>query len=1299
VWHYDKLCRLLDGHDQIRRAYASLFLPGDLLSQLQDLLPGTESSRGGGQVTAHAANGQPDKQSEWEPECPYKGLAAFTEVDAAMFFGREQLTARLVNRLARRYRDGGPVVLLGASGAGKSSLLAAGMLPALRRGQLGVPGSADWPRLLLTPSADPLTALASAIAGAIDREPEGLDALLKADPSRLARWLLEAGKAAHSTSTANGRHVLVVDQFEEIFTQCADDTVRQSFIDAICNAAAGSDTAEPAAIVVIGIRADFAARLAAYPCLRESLETQPVLVGPMSRDELRCAIEQPAAAAGLTLEPGLVDFVLDDLGTRPAGDGATEGTYEVGRLPLLSHALLVTYQRSRGSHLTLAGYRSSGGIRRALASSAEDILAQFDPMHREAARILLLDLVRVGDGADDSRRRLPLARLLAGTPHPEQRRRVLAALAAPDARLITIHEDTVEITHEALLHAWPSLRGWIDADRASQVFRQRIEDDADAWHDKGQDPGDVYQGSRLALAFAWANSGRNQEQLSLRARAFLDAGHRHGRRRRLRAITVLTVLLLVVTAAGTIALVQWRGALRQRNAAEDAQVRATVEALLARADTVRDTDPRAALRFALAADKIASGPQTRSNLLETLIDTDRLTASLTGHDDSAQSVAFAPDGDTLATGSDDGTVGLWDVTDQTHPRLRSKSLIGHEDSVRSVAFAPDGAVLAAGSGDGTVSLWDVTDPVNPHRRNTLTGQDDGVWSVAFAPDDGAVLAAGSGDGTVSLWDVTDPANPHRRSTLTGQDDGVLSVVFTPDGDTLATAGRDSTVLLWDVTDPNDPPPQPQGELHTGITGGIWSVAFNPGGATLAVGGTDGTVSLWDVTDQAHPRSSGKPLNSYTGPVFSVAFSPNGETLASGSLKGTVMLWDVTEPTNPRSLGQPLTGHTGNVWSLAFAPDGGALASSSDDKTAILWDVTDPDDPRPRGEPLDDRIGPVFSVAFTWDNKTLATGLRDGRVILWDVTNRAHPLRLPDLLPAHRQVVKSMAFTIDGETLATGSTDGTVFLWDVSDPAHTRRYDQPLSGGGAVYAVAFTSDGTTLATGRTDGTVSLWDVHEPAAPRPRGKPGTGGSGPVFPVVFTPDRDTLVAGGHDGIVSLWDVTDLDNPVLRGKLSTGNKGNVWATAFTADGNTLAAASESDVLLWDVTDPTAPRLHGEPLVDHTGSIWSAAFVRDDHILATGSLDGSVILWDVTDRAAPYRLGNLRAGPADSVYSVAFTSDGSILATGGDSTARLWNVTRIRKLHEHDEATSVACQRAGRGLDRGEWERNIPDLRYQKTC
>ncbi|WP_157488786.1 hypothetical protein [Pseudofrankia sp. DC12] len=501
VWHYDKLCRLLDVHDGVRRTNAGQIVLGDVLSQIHDLLPVDPRRR---ESAASAAKALLEGQSDRDAACPYKGLAAFTEADASVFFGREQLAARVVGRLSRSHAEGRPLVVMGASGAGKSSLLAAGMLPALRQGQLDVAGSEAWPRALFTPTGDPLGALAAAVAAATRRSADGLAGQLRADPDRLAAWLGEDARTGDLESPPAGadRCLLVVDQFEEVFTQCTDSAARQAFIDAICAAAACDDGSAPAAAVVIGIRADFVAHLAAFPQLRAAMEAHPVLVGPMSSDELRSAVEQPAAAAGLTLELGLVDRLIDDLGPRAGRSAGAEASYEVGQLPLLSHALLVTCQRSAGTHLTLAAYQATGGIRRAVASTADDIVARLDKDHYDTARNLLLDLVQIGEGTDDTRRRMPLARLLASAPDPQRTQRVLTELAAPDARLVTIHEDRVEITHEALLRAWPTLREWIDSDRAGQLLRQRLDDDAHAWTEGNRNPVHLYQGNRLTLAAA-----------------------------------------------------------------------------------------------------------------------------------------------------------------------------------------------------------------------------------------------------------------------------------------------------------------------------------------------------------------------------------------------------------------------------------------------------------------------------------------------------------------------------------------------------------------------------------------------------------------------------------------------------------------------------------------------------------------------------------------------------------------------------------------------------------------------------
>ncbi|WP_198542040.1 AAA family ATPase, partial [Parafrankia colletiae] len=761
VWHHDTLGRLLEIHPGVRRSYAGEILSGDVMSSLLEWMatePDTDARvrRGGGGPSA---------------ACPYKGLAAFTESDEGLFFGREQLTVRLAARLAHSYGEGRPLVVLGASGAGKSSVLAAGLLPALRRGQLGIPGSADWPHVTLTPTATPLRALATALAPALDAAQLSADAVaaeLRDAPSQVAARLRGRHLTSLSPTSAGRGVVLVVDQFEELFTLCNDLGSRRAFLDALAVlAGCTDDTPTPAAAVVLGIRADFIEHLAAYPRLREAVEAYPVLVGPMSGDEVRCAIEQPAAAAGLNLEPGLADVILEDLDANPVStlSRSAQGRpgHHVGHLPLLSHALLVTCQRSGGTLLTLAAYHATGGIRRAVASTAEEILGRFDDAHRETARHLLLDLVRVGEGTDDTRRKVPLERLLTSTADPRRARDVLNALAAPDARLVTIHEQHVEITHEALLRAWPTLRSWIDSDRAGQLLRQRLDDDANTWHDDNRAPGHLYQGHRLATATAWAADPRNRAQMSPRARDFLAASREHTRRTQRRAIAVVAVLATLVTAGGITALVQWQRALDREQATERARRTAIAESLLARADALQNDDPRTALRLGVAANAIADGPRPRMNLLDTLVNSN-LAATLPGHTATAtvNAIAFAETTGTLATGSADGTAFLWNISDPDRPRLLTGPLRGNTGGVLAAAFTPDGSFLAL-SGTGT--------------------SDFGRGGGDRVTDDADVI----------LWDTSNPASPRRiGQPLTGHVGNITGAVFTAGGRTLITGSTNNS---------------------------------------------------------------------------------------------------------------------------------------------------------------------------------------------------------------------------------------------------------------------------------------------------------------------------------------------------------------------------------------------------------------------------------------------------------------------------------------------------------------------------
>jgi hypothetical protein len=411
-------------------------------------------------------------------ECPYPGLAAFGEEQARWFFGRDAVVADLLVRLDDRLRSGGALAVVAPSGAGKSSLLHAGLLPALARGALPAAGSAHWPRLLLTLTAHPLTALATYLAKATGAAAQEVLAAVTADPPDCAARLRTMAEA---DGREGARLVVVVDQLEELFTLCTSEQERRDFLDVLTALAQiGPDGAGPTGLVVYGLRSDFYTPCANYPQLRTVLQDGQLVVGPMTQSELREAILFPARAADLEIEPGLVEVLLRDLGASTDGGSISPPPqgYEAGRLPLLAHALRATWQQRHGHTLTVDGYQATGGIRHAVATTAERLFTTLDPAEEQTARALFLRLVKIGDSVEDTRRRMPHTDLLDTGKDSSATADVIDAYTR--GRLLTRHKDTVEITHEALLHAWPRLRHWIDADRAGHLVHQDLEEAATA---------------------------------------------------------------------------------------------------------------------------------------------------------------------------------------------------------------------------------------------------------------------------------------------------------------------------------------------------------------------------------------------------------------------------------------------------------------------------------------------------------------------------------------------------------------------------------------------------------------------------------------------------------------------------------------------------------------------------------------------------------------------------------------------------------------------------------------------------
>ncbi|GAB2863397.1 hypothetical protein GCM10027074_33310 [Streptomyces deserti] len=1195
--------------------------------------------------------------------CPYRGLASYRQEDARWFFGRERSTQALVAQLRSVEETGGLVMLVGASGAGKSSLLNAGLVPALRAGALGEGGAGPSEVVQLVPGADPLgeltrriPELASVVSDGIRPEESGGAGFGEAVREAVAAWARRSGGSA-------GRPVVIVDQFEEAFTLGSDEAERRTFVRVLHAACSSAGPGTPAPVLgVIGIRADFFEQCLAYPELADALQHRHMVLGPLSTAELREAVTGPARAVGLELEPGLAELIVREVGA----DGP-RGAHDAGVLPLLSHALLATWQRRKAGRLTLAGYRAAGGIQGAVAATAERAWSGLDPAARTAARLLLLRLVRLGEDTQATRRRGTRRQLAQESADPGKTEESLEALVR--ARLVTLDAETVEITHEALLHAWPRLREWIDEDRHGNLLRQRLEEDGRAWEGSGRDSSLLYRGSRLEQAHSWARSA-DDTSLTRSAAEFLAASVRLRRRTVWISRSAVAALVVLALLAVGSAVVAWQ----QRNDA-------VFEQVVAEADRFQYTDPSLSAQIDLVAHRLRPDDEATRNRLISIVNAP-LATPLLGHTGAVYLTSFSPDGRLLATASYDRTVRLWDVSDPTRPRPLGKPLTGHTSWVSSAVFSPDGRTLASAGDDGTIRLWDVRDPGRPKALGApLTGHKGTIYLVAFSPD-GHTLASVGEDRTVRLWDVTDPGRPKKLDALTGHTAAVRSVAFSPDGRTLAAGSDDNTIRLWNTADPRRA--KPVGTVLTGHTDLVHSVAFSPDGRTLASGSADDTVRLWKVTDPARPAPIGSPLTGHTGPIWSVAFSPDGSTLAAASADSTASLWDVGDPAYPSQVGEPLAGSSGEMYALGFSPDGRTLATGSGDSKVRLWSI-----------PASDMIG--RSGAFRPDGQVLATAARDGRIRLWDVHSPGRPVRLGTPFMPGDGDQRSMVFSPDGRTLAVLTGKLTVHLWNVTDPT------RPVSAGPPVTlrtrfmgpdALAYSPDGRTLATAHDDRTIQLWNVSDPSHAVPLGAPLTGHKGFVNALVFSPDGRTLASGSADGTIRLWNVTDPRRTTRLGPPLKGHQGPVNVLAYSPDGRTLAGGGDDDtVRLWRISESAGETRLGSTLTGHTEAVASLTFSRDGTTLASGGNDNTVRLWKVTDPARATPIGQSMSPNAKTGNFLSFSPRSHMLGvSSGVGTIRLWNL-------DVDAAIRRICSVTRGVLTPEEWHAYLPRLSYDPPC